>query len=382
VAVDIDKLLEPVSEAEPCGPNLEYDPAYTEIERLAQEVPEQQYGDTIIPAKEPDWGAVKTGCRELLGRTKDLRVAVHLLHATLRVGGLAEFCEVLRLIEGYVERFWPTIHPQLDPEDDNDPTMRVNCLAALCDVGTVISPLRLTPLVFSRVVGAFNRRDIAIAYGEIPKPERPNQGRDSEDSDESEKDKTPDKQVIDGAFQSCDQEKLQQFRDAAAAGAQSTRKIESTVTSEIGASQMRSLAALAKELDGIHKILAEQAKRVIAAVAAPEEAAESAEEAPQSDAASNSGGPAVKRGGLVQDWNAEILNREDSIRMLEKVCQYYEKHEPSSPLPLLLRRAMRLSSKSFLDILFDVSPDGLGQAEALGGMTREEYLQHKSERGE
>ncbi|MEL6107641.1 MAG: hypothetical protein AAFU85_16505, partial [Planctomycetota bacterium] len=49
------------------------------------------------------------------------------------------------------------------------------------------------------------------------------------------------------------------------------------------------------------------------------------------------------------------------------VCDFYEINEPSSPLPLLIRRAQRLASASFLDILRDVAPDGLIQAEALGG---------------
>ena len=71
------------------------------------------------------------------------------------------------------------------------------------------------------------------------------------------------------------------------------------------------------------------------------------------------------------NWDADIESREDAIKALEKVCQYFERHEPSSPLPLLLRRAKRLSTKSFLDILRDISPGGLDQAEALGGLANE-----------
>lgn len=381
--LDLEKFLQPISDSEPCGPNLEYDAVYTEMERASQGVPEQQYGDTIIPAKEPDWMTVKKSAVELCGRTKDLRVLGHLTRASLKVGGLVEFCEILSVIQGLVENFWPTLHPQLDPEDDNDPTIRVNCLSALCDMPGVIAPLRLTPLVRSRMVGAFNRRDIAIAWGEIPKPERP-PPKDDEEQTESEKDKLPDRQMIEGAFQSCDHDQLKQFRDAAQAGADAVRNIENAVTREIGAGQMRSLNVLAKELDGIHKILAEQLKRVASADAPAEEAVEDTggDIAADEAAAGGTAPAAAKRsGGLVQNWNAELQTREEAIRLLEKVCQYYERHEPSSPLPLLLRRAMRLSSKSFLDILFDVSPDGLGQAEALGGMTREEYLQMKTDQG-
>lgn len=379
--VDLERLLQPISDAEPSGANLEYDAEFAEMERASQGTAEQQYGDTIIPAKEPDWADLSRLCLSLFERTKDLRVALHLTRSSLRLGGLTDFCRSLELLHGLVDRFWNTIHPQLDPDDDNDPTIRVNILASLCDVPTVITPLRATPIVRSRMVGSFSRRDWAIATGEISKPER----RDSM-QDEGSGEKLPDRQTIDAAFQSCDHAQLREMTAATEAGAKAVRSLENAVTREIGAGQMRSLAALAKELDGIHKILAEQSRRVIPAeTSAAEEAP--AEEAAAGDASdsgdsgsasgsSSAGASGAKKNALVNNWNAEVASRDDAIRLLEKVIQFYERHEPSSPLPLLLRRAMRLSSKSFLEILHDISPDGLGQAEALGGMTREEYLQN------
>lgn len=374
--VDVEKLLQPVSAAEPSGPNLEYDAEYAEMERAAQGAPEQQYGDTIIEAKEPEWGEVRRSCLDLLQRSKDVRILMHLARSCLRTGGLGDFCDALRLAQGVIEQFWETLHPQLDPEDDNDPTIRVNALASLIDVPTVIAPLRATPIVRSRVVGSFSRRDIAIATGEIPKPER----RGGDDDDDGPK--LPDKQQIDAAFQSCDFEQLKRDMEAAAAGAAAVRSLEDTVTRHVGAGQMRSLAALAKELDSIHKVLAEQVKRVGPAEAAPQEEPEEEEPVGGAPTSGGSASPGTKKGGLIQNWNADLTSRDEAIRVLEKVCQFYERNEPSSPLPLLLRRAIRLSSKSFLDILYDVSPDGLGQAEALGGMTREEYLQMLGLRGE
>lgn len=368
--IDVEKLLRPISDAEPCGPNLEYDAAFTELERAGQGTPEQQYGDTIIPAVEPEWNVVFKDAIELLERTKDLRVTIHLVRAALRGEGLAEFCDALVLLSGLVQQNWPTIHPQLDPDDDNDPTLRVNSIAGLVDVPSVLTPLRLTPLVRSRTVGAFNRRDIAIAFGEIAAPPQR----------EGEEQRLPERSMVEGAFQSCDHAVLLRFRDAAQAGAKAVRELETFVTREVGSSEMRTLAPLTKELDGIYKLLAEQYKRVAGSEPSAEPEAQAAEAEEATDGASGSAAGVTrvvvaKRAGLVQDWNAELQSRDEATRLLEKICQYYEKHEPSSPLPLLLRRALRLSSKNFLEILFDVSPDGLGQAEALGGMTREEYLQ-------
>jgi type VI secretion system protein ImpA len=65
--------------------------------------------------------------------------------------------------------------------------------------------------------------------------------------------------------------------------------------------------------------------------------------------------------------SGEIRTREDVIRALDRICEYYERHEPSSPVPMLLRRAKRLATMSFLDILRELAPDGVAQAEALGG---------------
>ena len=86
---EIEALLAPVSAEDSCGADLEYgDPAFTAFDRATQGKPEQQIGSTIIPAEEPDWKAVGRQAIQLLGRTKDLRVAVHLTKALLHTDGL------------------------------------------------------------------------------------------------------------------------------------------------------------------------------------------------------------------------------------------------------------------------------------------------------
>ena len=62
-------------------------------------------------------------------------------------------------------------------------------------------------------------------------------------------------------------------------------------------------------------------------------------------------------------------NRADAVRMLDLVIEFYERHEPSSPLPLLIARARRLAEMSFLDILRDMAPSGLTEAERIAGTT-------------
>jgi type VI secretion system protein ImpA len=65
-----------------------------------------------------------------------------------------------------------------------------------------------------------------------------------------------------------------------------------------------------------------------------------------------------------------ITSREDVVRLLDRMCEYYERNEPSSPVPLLLKRCKRLVSANFLDIVRDVAPNAVDQVETLCGQQK------------
>src|SRR5450631_2569571 len=129
----LDLLLAPVTGAEPCGPDLEYsDPAFAELVRATQGTPEEKQGEKVLrKAEAPDWRAVTRYGIELLGRTKDLRVCVHLTKAFIHTDGIQGLARGAALLSAVVQTYWEGVHPRLDPEDGNDPTMRKDVLATL-----------------------------------------------------------------------------------------------------------------------------------------------------------------------------------------------------------------------------------------------------------
>jgi type VI secretion system protein ImpA len=134
-SLDIESLLAPVSEDAPCGPDLEYEPESLRLYACAEGRPEQEWGGFTASAVPPDWPVVQTLAMQLLQRTKDLRVAVLLWRAMVRIGDLAGridgFADGLVLIERLLACYWVEVHPQLDASDGDDPTIRVNALAPL-----------------------------------------------------------------------------------------------------------------------------------------------------------------------------------------------------------------------------------------------------------
>jgi type VI secretion system protein ImpA len=66
-----------------------------------------------------------------------------------------------------------------------------------------------------------------------------------------------------------------------------------------------------------------------------------------------------------------VRSTDDVLLAIDRICQYYERSEPSSPVPLLLRRARRLVCKSFLDIIDDLAPDSIGHIRTITGVKDE-----------
>ena len=329
--IDVETLLLPVGPDAPCGENLEYDPAFGELERSSVGKPEQQFGSTIIPAEEPNWREVLTQAVELAGRTKDLRVVVQLARADLVTGGLQAFAKDLELIRGYIERFWETVHPQLDPDDYNDPVLRVNILESLCDTNATLRLLRQVPLVSSRIMGRFNLRDVAIADGEMPPP--PNMTE------------PPDWNKINGAFVESPVEEIVANSQAVQSAIEHVIATEKAFSDKVGSATGISLKALLTDLKSAAKVYAAQlAKRGVAD--------------PENEAAGtvNADG-SVSEAVASQRLSGQITSRDDVIMALDKVCEYYSAYEPSSPLPLLIQRCKRLVTAKFLEIVRDILPD-------------------------
>jgi type VI secretion system protein ImpA len=63
-----------------------------------------------------------------------------------------------------------------------------------------------------------------------------------------------------------------------------------------------------------------------------------------------------------------INNRTDVLEALGKICEYYSKYEPSSPVPILVERTKKLVTMDFMSIMKELSPEGVKQVELIAGV--------------
>ncbi len=65
-----------------------------------------------------------------------------------------------------------------------------------------------------------------------------------------------------------------------------------------------------------------------------------------------------------------VDTRQQVVQLLDLVCNYYARYEPSSPVPLLLQRARRLVDLDFLAIVADLSPETLEKVRYAAGIPK------------
>ncbi|MGR3562724.1 MAG: type VI secretion system protein TssA [Heliomarina sp.] len=344
------ELLKPRGDDAPSGENLEYDPVFVEMELAGQPGEDSQFGGEV---DDPDYGEVQKKALEVLAQSHDLRAAVYLADAILHSEGLSGFADVTTYIRGCLEEYWATCHPELDEDDDDDPTMRINTIQGLCGnpggqsgPSPVYRSLQRAPLTESRAFGRLSMRDIEIAEGKRSAPE----GAQN----------VPDMTTVAAAFQDSDSEKLKALQAALKTAADNLKAI-SKVFDENTPGQ-------GPELDPVIKLVMQMGKAIASHAEgdAPEEAADETGEsaAPADSVAGDSAAPVRAGGGAV----GGIKSPTDVANALDRIIEYYQKYEPSSPLPILLKRAKRLVNADFLTVMKDLAPDGMSNVNLIGGL--------------
>jgi type VI secretion system protein ImpA len=335
----VDRLLQPQeSAAGPCGPDMENDIEFFELERAAQGKPETQFSEAIPPNSKD----VQNRAEALLERSRDLRAAVLWARAGVSLHGFDALPEGLRLIHGLLEVFWDHLHPLPDP-DDNDPYARMNALASLGDAAGLLGDLRRSALFNVRGIGELRIRDVELSLRLLP----PRAG-ESAPAREHLMQMLRDAVAVQPALRDRSRTALARLRD-----------INSVLAQKASATtQTPDLQPLQRLLEGIESLMP--------ADSTPEVVADAVREVPAGPESLERSGTGVLAGG--------VHSRQDALRAIDMVCEFLERTEPTNPAPLFLRRARRLISHSFLQLVKELAPGALEEVARVMGVNPETVL--------
>ncbi|CAD5369330.1 ImpA_N domain-containing protein [Rubrivivax sp. A210] len=333
----VNAWLQPLGdEAAPCGPDLEYEPEFLELTQAAAGRPETQFG----PGEPPDWRGVVQRSEAMLGRSRDLRIAIFWLRGSLHLQGYRALLPGLKLIGGMLEGLWDVVHPLPDP-DDGDPYARVNALSLLASGEGLLTDLRQCAVVRDRAVGQISGRDVELATGLAqPVGEEAVSGREQL-----------------ARMMAAVVERDGGARDDALATVAALRTLQSTISDRFSSADAPDLKPLLQLANAVAALMPREV-----AEASPDADAESAdsEDAPAAVHAPPAAGGRGLSGG--------IQTRDDALRAIDMVCEFLERTEPSNPAPLFLRRARQLVNHNFLQLMKELAPTMLPDVARIVGV--------------
>lgn len=324
---EIETLTQPVAADAPCGVDLE------DTQLLAGFDAYRLFGSGIPLPADTDWRAIRDKSLAALAESHDLRLLAHLAAALVRIEGLITFSQVITVADRWLGGNWDQVFPRID----EDAVLRRNALNSFADRMAIVDAVRRTPVVSHRQLGAFSLRDLELAQGQLTPTEA--------DA------KAPNLAQIEATLAGTPPTELAALSVALQSAMGSLRNIVATMQTRSGFESAPDFDALLRPLSRIDKLLTDHIPGAAAnePVAAGEEA------------------PAMSTGPVT-----DIKSRQDAIRVLDAVSAFFRAHEPSSPVPLFIERAKRLVSKTFMEVLEDIAPDGVGQAKLIGGIKNDE----------
>jgi type VI secretion system protein ImpA len=327
MALNLEDLLAPVSADDPVGPDLGYDPDRSAIEQAFEIDVSIDASGVAAQAADTDWRPIIQNIGAQSIKTKDLWLAVYLTRAGALSGSLETVETGALYLAGLLETYWPTVHPQLEEYGFQGRKGPCDSLAAPAQF---INPLRNLTLLTHPRLGQFSGADFA----------RFRSGGESEDGYRDFR----------LALDDLGHEALEEIVAKLDTISSALRRVDQVLTANAesggGATNFQPTYDALKEL-----------REAVQAFGPPPKA--EADEVAESGDAAEGVAPSGKR------LSGQVDTREDVLRALDAISEYYRRREPGHPILMLLQRAREWVGLDFLAILEDIAPGSISEARTV-----------------
>ena len=369
--LDFTTLLNPIDGENPSGESLRYDGTYDQIKEARREDEVFAQGDWSRELKVADWKKViELATAALTNKTKDLQIAAWLTEGLAKHEKLDRWVGLrdgLQLMRSLQENFWETIYPENDPEDDEGPlAARANVIASLEQrLANVVKEL---PLLAGAQYSYLNYLD--SKQFDIPENFESLEYQQQEKFTALRAEAEASRKTTGDDWRKAKAATSRDFIEARLSLInEAWDQVQSldTVMDEKFARETPGVGALKKSLDEI--------RTLVELVTKEKRAAEPrADEAPEEFV--NEDGVSVGGGAGFSGSTGAVRNRQEALRKLAEVAEYFLQSEPHSPVSYLVQRAVKWGNMPLDAWLADVLKEGAAletMRETLGINTSNSY---------
>ncbi len=339
-----DKLLEPLSDEEPCGPDLdeEGDDDFINYTFGAEDRLPTRFFDADSGApfdkSTVDLKSEIKQIAKLLETSRDLRLLSLDARFHCLSGNIIGFSEAIQASAQLIEKFWENIHPI--GTDDNF-FMRQNILETLSSRITVLLPLQFAALVNDKRNGNITFRQHAISLGEV----EPREGETTLDSG-----------AIAAALSNEENsEQLVIMHGSIAEAVKSLESIRNSFIENSGFEYAPMFDDLTEELARYNKLLETGQPSLAGEIDtdSDDEATDSASEATDSPTPKKAAIPT----SLSDGTKILVSDQSSAVRALAGAETYFATFEPSAPALILVHQARVLVGKPLVEALQALLPE-------------------------
>ena len=373
---DLEAFLAPVDSANPSGVELRNDARFHAIERLLEPASRRYRLEDLTSggtgAVSLDWDGLIAEAEDLAATGRDLRLLVIVARAAANETGFAGLAAGLTLLTETVEKNWDHLHPVLREGGTKREaaTRRINALYQIeNDDNGILGDLQFNIVMTPRGVGPISGADLAagMVSRNTVLSEAPSGLGDKERA----------------ALVAEHEARVARVRTACRATAAERPEELQALANDVAAAR-DALAALETALNaqvadngvGVgFKALATFLDRVAATVAAAQEeddnATEETEMTPAPAEPAADGTPEPSPAPKAAAMPGQINSRRDVERALDQIIAFYERTEPSSPIPHLAKRMRKMVPMNFVELMEEIAPSGMKEFRNVAGVFEE-----------
>jgi type VI secretion system protein ImpA len=340
LSLDLETLLAPIPGDNPAGEFLRYEGTYDRIQEAREEEANLPQGVWERELKKADWKLVRELCYEALeSRTKDIQIALWLTESLTHLYGFSGLREGLQLLLGLCNGFWDSLYPEIEGDDLEgriSPFVWMNekfYLALKLISITRPESLDATPYTWADWEYASYIENLAF--------------KDKKPRDDAESRGKVTRAKFLGSVMFTSKDFYEAQHESLDGSIILTRDLEQVLDERCG-KQAPSLKQFRDTLEDIDKVvndfLLEKQEE------AENHEASEAGESPEGVLSNQEGpGESGKRAGA-----SAIRSRREAYRMLSEIADYLLVHEPHSPTPYLVKRAVSWGNMTLNELLYEL----------------------------
>ncbi len=367
--MDFGILLEPLEGDNPSGVELRNEPRFHAIERLLETAARSNRvlpDGSLNPSAAPtDWPAIERDGLDLAQTGRDLRMLNILIRAGVATDSFAGLAAGLRMLEASLETYWDTLNPAL--RDRDTPQARVqprqNAIKQLeNDDNGLLGDLKYSIALSPRGIGPLTGEDLAAATLSVFDA----QARYAGATEEELAGIAAKHEARVGRVKAGTRALAAEEADRAEALVEALKQSQEVLGSICA--RFNTLAGYENDpglnLNELGEFLGQVQTTLEVAMSDMRDSDDEQQHAPtQLQAAPPA---AVAPAGSAAP--GVVNSRADVERCLDGIIAFYERTEPSSPIPHLARRLRRMVPMDFMDLMEEVAPSGLKEFRNVAGV--------------